>query len=38
MLILFFDRRGIIYHEFFRPTPKARGINGERYLAILKRV
>ncbi len=38
MLILFFDRRGIIHHKFFRPTPKARGINGERYLAILKRL
>ncbi len=38
MLILFFNRRGIIHHEFFRPTPEARGINGERYLAILKRL
>ncbi len=38
MLILFFDRRRIIHHEFFKPTPEARGINGERYLAILKRL
>ncbi len=38
LLILFFDRRGIIHHEFFRPTPEACGINGERYLAILKRL
>ncbi len=38
MLIFFFDRQGIIYHEFFRPTLKARGINGELYLAILKRL
>ncbi len=36
MLILFFDRRGIIHHKFSRRTPEARGINGERYLAILK--
>ncbi len=28
MLIIFFDRRGIINHEFFRPTPETRGING----------
>ncbi len=36
MLMLFFDRRGIIHHKFFRSTPEARGINGKRYLAILK--
>ncbi len=36
MLILFFDRRGIVHHEFFRPTPEASGINVQRYLDILK--
>ncbi len=35
MLILFFDS-GIVHHEFFRLTPEARGINGHRYLDILK--
>ncbi len=38
MLILFFARCEISHHEFFRPTPEARGINGKRYLAILKRL
>ncbi len=38
MLILFFDRRRIIHHEFFKPTLEACGINGERYLTILKRL
>ncbi len=32
----FFDRRGIVHYEFFRLTPNAGGINGQRYLDILK--
>ncbi len=34
----FFDRGGIVHHEFFRPTTEARGINGQHYLDILKRL
>ncbi len=36
MLILFFNRCGIVCHEFFRLTPEAEGINGQCYLDILK--
>ncbi len=38
MLIFFSDRCGIVHYEFFRPTPEARGINGQCYLDILKRL
>ncbi len=41
MLIFFFFfiyiyRTGIVHREFFRPTSEAKGINGQRYLDILK--
>ncbi len=38
LLIFFFDRRGKVHHEFFRPTSEARGINGQCYLNILEQL
>ncbi len=36
LILFFFDRHGIVHHQFFKPTPEARGVNGQLYLDILK--